>query len=115
MADIFSPALPGIVSGLTLAVVTALSTFVARELSGFRHNYRILLEAQRNQLKSSIVETFERSQRRGHITAMELETLNRRAESYFDLGGNNYIHALVEQANDMQIRGSIPRRERSGK
>lgn len=108
MAEIFTPALPGIISGLTLAVVTALAAYVRKELGDFRKEHRILLESQRNQLKASIVQIYERALERGYITAMELETLNRMADSYFALGGNHYIHAVVKQANAMEIRGEIP-------
>lgn len=103
-----TPALPGIVSGLTLAVVTALAAYMRKELGGFRKEHKILLESQRNQLKASIVQIFEKAQERGFITAMELESLNRMADSYFALGGNHYIHAVVKQANEMPIRGEIP-------
>lgn len=102
-------AMPGIISGLTLAVVSGLAAYVVAQLKGFRKEHRTLLESQRNQLKTSMVETYEHAQDRGYITAMELETLNRRADSYFALGGNHYIHALIKHANDMEIRGEVPR------
>ena len=36
--------------------------------------------------------------------------MNRRAESYYALGGNNYVHALMRHANeDFEVRGEIPR------
>jgi len=108
VAEVFTPAFPGIVSGLTLAVVTALAAYMRKELGDFRKEHKILLESQRNQLKASIVQIFEKAQERGWITAMELESLNRMADSYFALGGNHYIHAVVKQANEMPIRGEIP-------
>lgn len=108
-------AAPAIISGCTLLVVSGLAAFIKRQLKSyseqlaeFRGEHKILLESQRNQLKASIVQTFEQAQDRGYITAMELETLNRRADSYFALGGNHYIHAVVKQANEMQIRGELP-------
>ena len=53
--------------------------------------------------------TYSEAQERGYITAIELDTLNRQAESYWALGGNSYIKALVHHANnDMEIHGTLP-------
>lgn len=106
--DYIQAAVPSIVSGITLAVVAGLARFVCAQLRGFREEHDVLLESQRNQLKASIVGVYERAQVRGHIMAMELDVLNRMADSYFALGGNHYIHAVVKQANAMEIRGELP-------
>ena len=69
----------------------------------------ILMESQRNQLKAQIVRIYERAKERGYITHMELDTMNRLADSYFALGGNHYIHAVVKKANAMPVGGeAIP-------
>ena len=36
---------------------------------------------------------------------MELDTLNRLADSYFALGGNHYIHEVVKKANALPVGG----------
>ncbi|WP_148138269.1 hypothetical protein [Olsenella sp. HMSC062G07] len=94
---------------MALAVVTTFCTYVARELKDFRGEHKVLLESQRNQLKASIVSIFERAKGCDYITAMELDTLDRMADSYFALGGNHYMHALIRQANELEIRGEVPR------
>lgn len=69
----------------------------------------VLQEATKNDLKAHIVALYQRCLDKGHITAMELDSLNRMADSYFALGGNHYVHAIVKHANeDMEIRGELP-------
>lgn len=68
--------------------------------------HRALMDSQRNQLKSQIVNIYLTAKERGYITPMELDTLNRLADSYFELGGNHYIHTIVRRANhELQIVG----------
>lgn len=76
------------------------------EVESWREEHAVLLESQRNQLKASIVRDFEAAEERGFITPMELDVLNRQADSYFALDGNHYIHAVVRRANEeLEIRG----------
>lgn len=105
--------LPSVISGITLAIVTALARYVHLVMKEMRQEWAALRESQRNQLKASIVRSYEEAQRNGYITPMELETMNRRADSYFALGGNNYVHALIDNANHkLVIRGELPPNER---
>lgn len=113
---------PTIVGGLLLAAATWLLKKIVGLLNGFRHEHEellevkaefetfkkehaALLESQRNQLKADIVRIYEAAKERGHITYMELDTLNRLADSYFALGGNHYIHSVVKKANEMPVGG----------
>lgn len=106
--------LPSVISGITLAIVMALARYVHQVMHEMRSEWAALRESQRNQLKASIVRSYEEAQKQGFITPMELETMNRRADSYFALGGNNYIHALLENANHkLSIRGELPPKERN--
>lgn len=99
---IISAALPAIISAVTIALMSMITVRV-RQLSD---QWGVLRESQRNQLKASIVALYERATERGHITPMELDTLNRMADSYFELGGNHYIHAVIKRANDdIEIQG----------
>lgn len=97
-----------VLSGCCLAVVTWLAHRVTKQLDGFNTSWEVMKKSQRDQLKASIVRSYEEAREQGYIKATELDTLNRRAESYYALGGNNYIHAVVAQANAMEIRGEIP-------
>ena len=101
-------ALSTIMSGITLAAVTVFASFAARQFKRINLEYDALVCSQRNQLKASIVRSYEEAESKGFITAMELETLNRRADSYAVLHGNTYIEAIRAHANNMEIRGSIP-------
>ena len=97
-----------IISGLTLAVVTALAGYCKQSFAAQRREFAALKESQRNQLKASIVRTYDEARERGYITACELDTLNRRAESYWQLGGNSYVKAIMAHANSMDVRGTLP-------
>lgn len=99
-------ALPGLISTVTIAVLSWIATRVNKLMS----EWEVLRESQRNQLKAAIVDLYERSVERGYITPMELDTLNRMADSYFALDGNHYIHAVVRRANeDLKLKGeAIP-------
>ena len=98
-----------IISGITLAVVTAFASFVSKQFKRLNVEYGALVSSQRNQLKASIVRSYEEAVARGFITAMELETLNRRADSYAALHGDTYIETIRHHANtSIEIRGSIP-------
>ena len=99
-----------VISGLSLAAITGLAGFMSRQMGEIRGEWAAMRTAQRNALKASIVQSYETAQRDGYISACELETMNRRAESYYALGGNNYIHAIMAHANsDLEVRGEIPR------
>lgn len=80
--------------------------YVARQVHGFVKELHVLKESQKEQLKAAIVDKYEQVTERGYITPMSLDTVNRMADSYFALGGNHYIHALVSHMNnDMEIKG----------
>lgn len=107
LADTYiATAMSGLISAATLAV----ATWLVRQLKQLTVDFAALKESQRNQLKNTIVHVYEVSEERGYITPMELETCNRNADSYFALGGNNYIHAVMYRLNNhMEIRGgAIP-------
>lgn len=77
-----------------------------KEVKHIKSEHLALVESQRNQLKSSIVRTYEESVNRDcTITHLELETLIRRFESYVELGGNSYIATLVKKAEEFTITG----------
>lgn len=99
-------AIPAMISGVSLVVVA----WIARKVSGLIRRFGTLEESQRNQLKADIAELYERSGERGYITPMELDSANRMADSYFALGGNHYIHAVLHRMNEnMKIKGeAIP-------
>lgn len=93
-------ALPAIISAVTLGVVGFVSKKVMDFLHEFKTQHAALMESQRNQLKTSIVETYEMVVARGWITPMELECVNRDFDSYKQLGGNHYVHSLVRKMNE---------------
>ena len=100
--DIIYQVIPVLISTASLAVIS----WVARGLRHLQKDWCTLRDSQRNQLKASIVLSYEKACERGHITPMELDTINRMADSYFDLGGNHYVHAVIKRANeDLEIKG----------
>lgn len=98
-------ALPALISAVTLGIVSVVAKRVLAFIREFREQHAVLMESQRNQLKASIVATYERAQERGWITPMELETVNREYDSYKALGGNHYVHTLIKHMNEMEVRG----------
>ena len=70
------------------------------KLDELLEEHAALMECNRNQNKSRIVEIYQTASLRSYITPMELDTVNRLADSYFKLGGNHYVHALVRRMND---------------
>lgn len=106
MVQFIVQALPAIISAVTLGLVS----WIVRKVSRLLKDFVTLKDSQRNQLKADIVEKYERAKERGYITPMELDTANRVADSYFALGGNHYVHAIIAHLNnDMEIKGeSIP-------
>ena len=98
-----------VASGLMLALTTFMARKIASEMGTFHNEFDAIKVSQRNQLKASIVRMYSDAHERGYITAIELDTLNRQAESYWALGGNSYVKALVHHANnDMEIHGTLP-------
>ena len=98
-----------VISGLTLAVVTGLAAYVHKGFQRQHSEFDALKESQRNQLKASIVRSYDEARKQGFVTAAELDTMHRRAESYWQLGGNSYIHAIMAHADTMDVRGELPR------
>lgn len=97
-----------VISGMTLAAVTAFASYAVKQFRRLGDEYDALVSSQRNQLKASIVRSYEEAERQGYITMMELDTLNRRADSYARLHGNTYIEAVRAHANSMPTRGELP-------
>lgn len=102
-------AVPAIVSAVTLGIAGYVAKRVMAFIRRFEVEHRALMESQRNQLKGSIVDRFERAEERGYVTQIELESVNRMYDSYKELGGNHYIKALISQLNQMDVRGELPR------
>ena len=99
-------ALPAIVSTATLGVVGYVGKKVVSFLHDFKTEHSALIESQRNQLKASIVRTYQVSVGRGHITPLELDAVNREYDSYKALGGNHYVRTLVKRMNaEMRVEG----------
>lgn len=100
--ELLIKAIPAIIS----AVCLGLMSWTAMKMKRVMDEFATLKDSQRNQLKASIVEKYEDVHERGYITPMSLDTVNRMADSYFALGGNHYIHALLKRMNeDMEVRG----------
>lgn len=97
-----------VISGATLAVLMAFAGYCKRAFSDQHREFEALKESQRNQIKASIVRTYDEARKQGWISAAELDTMNRRAESYWQLGGNSYIKAVMAHANAMEVRGTLP-------
>lgn len=109
----FMAALPAIISMVLGGAVVWAARRVAgavgemvSELRKFQAEHRLLMETERNDLKSHIVAIYERAKERGYITPMELETANRLFDSYRKLGGNSYIEVIMhDMNNNMEIVG----------
>lgn len=107
------PPIDGYVTTMASAVLSAgavgIAGFLVKQIRELAAMLTTLKESQRNQLKNTIVHVYEQSYERGYITPMDLETLNRNADSYYALGGNNYVHVIVGKANELPVHGmAIP-------
>ena len=112
MSEIIMQAAPAIVSAATLALVGWTVRRVGSFIKRFEVEHKTLMDSQRNQLKGSIVDRFERAEERGYVTQIELESANRMYDSYKQLGGNHYVKALIARMNQMDVRGELPLAER---
>ena len=97
-------------SAIAATSITCFCRWLYKLVKSLMAQFEELKESQRNQIKDQIVNKYEYSKKRGYITYMELETLNRLADSYAKLGGNSYLAAIVERSNkEIETRGeSIP-------
>lgn len=96
----------GFIFSILSAATLAICGFIAKQMKKLNSEFNELKVSQRNQIKTSIVQTYETAKDRGHITPLELETVNRLNDSYKSLGGNTYIQALINHMNnDMDIDG----------
>ena len=102
----FFAILTSVLSGLGLAAMICACKYFSGVIKDFRSEFNELKESQRNQIKAQIIAIYNNAINRGFITHMELETANRLADSYFALGGNNYIHAVMDKLNnEIPVRG----------
>lgn len=109
----FFAILTSLLSGLALAAIVGVTRHFNKVVKEFqRRNKEFhaefceLKESQRNQIKAQIIAIYNNAVARSYITHMELETVNRLADSYFILGGNNYIHAVMDKINnDLPVKG----------
>lgn len=102
--DFVIAALPSMISVVTLGFVAHL----AEQFKGFVNEHKLLMETERNDLKSHIVAIYERAKERGYITHMELDTVNRLYDSYKKLGGNSYIEAIVHEMSYAMRKVGMP-------
>lgn len=80
--------------------------WIAKKIHDIVQKFSVLEQSQQDQLKAAIVDKYETVTERGSITPMSLDTVNKLADSYFKLGGNSYIKALMHHMNnDMEIKG----------
>lgn len=108
--ELFIQSLPAVFS----AVAVGLCGAIVARVRKLGDEWEILKESQRNQLKAAIVQAYERGYEREFITPMELDTVNRMADSYFALGGNHYIHAIIRKLNqEIEVKGEQIPDERS--
>lgn len=96
----FFAILTSVLSGITIAGMGAFFGWSYKKFKSLFADFQELKESQRNQIKSQIVNTAEHCKKQGYITYMQLETFNRLADSYYKLGGNSYIHTVVDRANN---------------
>lgn len=100
--ELLIKALPAIIS----AVCLGLMSWTAVKLKKMLNEFNVLKTSQRNQLKMAIVEKYEKANERGYITPMSLDIVNNSSVSYFELGGNSYVSALLKRMNeDMDVHG----------
>lgn len=102
--DIVLAALPSVVSGISVAVITLVGRRVTKLADDTRQDWTVLKESQRNQLKSQIVVRYQEAQERGFIRPWDLESITRMAESYYRLGGNSYIHSIMDRLDKLPIK-----------
>lgn len=109
----FFAILTSLLSGLALAAIVGVTRHFNKVVKEFQKRnkefhaeFNELKESQRNQIKAQIVSIYNTAMAKGYITHMELEIANRLADSYFKLGGNNYIHAVLDKLNnEIPVRG----------
>lgn len=106
--ELIIKAAPAIISAVCLGIMGWLARKITSKLADVAKDFSVLKQAQQDQLKSAIVDKYEVVQERGYITPMSLDTVNRMADSYFALGGNHYIHALMDHMNHMMPVKGVP-------
>lgn len=97
-------ALPSMISGVGVALMALVSKRLTRMVRETREDWAILKESQRNQLKNQIVVRAQEAEERGWITPYGLESVMRMADSYYGLGGNSYIHAVVKRLDAVPVK-----------
>ena len=99
-----------VLSACILGVMGYYGKHIAESIHALKADLGTLKDSQRQQLKASIVRSFNEAESHGSvITATELETMHRRFESYKQLDGNSYIEALVRKADaEFHVAGELP-------
>lgn len=69
------------------------------EVQQMASEHKALVKCNLDQNNNEIRGVYEEALERGYITPLELDCANRLADSYFALGGNHYVHALIERMN----------------
>lgn len=108
MTELFIKAAPAIISAVCLGLMSWMARKITAKVAEITKDFSVLKQAQQDQLKAAIVDKYEIVQERGFITPMSLETVNRMADSYFALGGNHYIHALMNHMNEGMLVKGVP-------
>ena len=89
----------GSLSTILSTAVIAMVSSMRKQFNAFMDEHKLLMETERNDLKSHIVAIYERAKDRGYITHYEVASVNRLFDSYRKLGGNSYIEAIVHEMN----------------
>lgn len=98
----------GSLSTILSTAVIAMVSSMRKQFNDFMDEHKLLMETERNDLKSHIVAIYERAKERGYITHFELDSVNRLYDSYRKLGGNSYIEAIVHEMNYDMAKVGMP-------
>jgi hypothetical protein len=99
-----------VLSACILGVMGYYGKHIAESIHALKADLGTLKNSQRQQLKASIVRSYNEAESHGGvITATELETMHRRYESYTQLNGNSYVEALMRKADaEFHVAGELP-------
>jgi len=76
---------------------------VEKKIEKKHENYRLIVDALLTMQKKSLLDSCEKYINRGYATLHQKEVVMMQYESYNELGGNSFIHELVERVNDLPL------------
>jgi len=94
---------PIIVTGLT-AILGGFMRYISKSIKELHDTFQTMQEAQKATMRDILVNRHDYFMSRGHIGKYSLASMEEMFKNYVTLGGNGFVHELMEDIHSLPIQ-----------